>query len=78
VSERVTISLPADVHAEAAAAKGDRTWAELVLDGAHADATAGRVGEGQGEGQAEPLTADDVPMVADKVAEQLENRMTRR
>jgi len=78
MADRVTISVPEDAYEEAKAAKGDRTWAEGLLDGARADATTGRDGEGQDERQAHPLTADDVPMLADAVADRVENRLTRR
>jgi len=78
MADRVTISVPEDAYEEAKAAKGDRTWAEVLLDGAHADTTTGRDGEGQDERHAHPLTADDVPMLRREIAEELESRMTRR
>lgn len=81
MGDRVTISVPEDAYEEARAHKDDRTWAEVLLDGAHADGDAdadGRDGEGQDERHDPPLTADDVPMVADAVAERVDNRLTRR
>jgi hypothetical protein len=74
MTDRKTITVDADVFAEAKANKGERTWAELFLDGAHADSSAER----QDERHAEPLTADDVPMLRREIADELENRMTRR
>lgn len=74
MSDRKTITVDPDVFQEAKDHKGDRTWAELLLDGAYADSE----DERQGEGQPQPLTADDVPMLRHEIAEELENRMTRR
>jgi len=74
MGDRKTITVDADVFQEAKANKGDRTWAELLLDGAHADSE----DEGQDERHPKPLTADDVPMLRREIAEELENRMTRR
>jgi hypothetical protein len=78
MADRVTISVPEDAYEEARERKGDRTWAEVLLDGAHADTTAGRGDEGHDEPMPDALTADDVPMLADAVAERVENRLTRR
>lgn len=85
MGERTTLSIDDDVAEEARAHKGDRTWADLVLDGAHAPGarhddgeTAGRHDEGQDEPHPDALTADDIPLVADAVAERVENRLTRR
>ena len=74
MSDRKTITVDADVFQEAKDHKGDRTWAELLLDGAHADSE----DERQDERHPNPLTADDVPMLRREIAEELENRMTRR
>jgi len=78
MSDRVTISVPEDAYEEAKAAKGDRTWAGVLLDGAQADTTAGRDDEGQDEPMPDALTADDVPMLRREIADELEHRMTRR
>lgn len=72
MTDRKTITVDEDVFEEARANKGDRTWAELILDGAHADSE----DEGQDEGQPKPLTAEDVPMLKREIASELENRMT--
>lgn len=78
MTERTTISIRDEVFEEAKAAKGDRTWDELVLDGAHALETDGREDEGQDERHAQALTADDLPMIKNAVAGEVENRLTRR
>lgn len=75
---RKTISVSEETFEEAKAQKGDRTWDELVLDGAHADETDSKSDEGQDEGHANALTADDVPMLKREIADELESRMTRR
>ena len=74
MTDRKTITVDEDVFEEAKANKDGRTWAELLLDGAHADDG----DERQSERHPKPLTADDVPLLADEIAEKLENRMTRR
>lgn len=71
---RKTITVDEDVFKEAKANKDDRTWGELILDGAHADSE----DEGQDERYPNLLTADDVPMLKREIADELENRMTRR
>jgi len=78
MSDRKQISISPEVFEEAKANKGDRTWDELVLDGAHADETEGRNDEGQNEGHPTPLTAEDIPMLRREIGEEVENRMTRR
>jgi len=74
MSDRKTITVDADVFEEAKANKGDRTWAELLLDGAHANSE----DERQDERHSQLLTADDVPMLRREIAEELQNRMMRR
>ena len=78
MSDRKTISVPADVFEEAKAHKGDRTWSEVLLEGAHTGDIDTGTDEGQDERHPRPLTADDVPMLKREIAEELENRMTRR
>lgn len=75
---RKTISVPEAVYEEAHAHKGDRTWADVLLDGAHAGKTDTRRDEPQGEPHPAPLTADDLPMIRNAIADELENRLTQR
>jgi hypothetical protein len=78
MTDRRTISISEATFEEAKANKDGRTWDELVLDGAHTDETASADDEGQDERQAQPLTADDVPMLRREVADEVESRLTRR
>lgn len=78
MTNRKQISIPEDVYEEAKANKGDRTWGEVLLDGAHADETGRSDDEGQDDGHPTPLTADDVPMLRREIGDEVENRMTRR
>lgn len=57
--DRTTTTVAADVFAEAQAHKGDRTWGELVRDGAHADDTEERADEGQDEPMTDVLVEPD-------------------
>jgi len=74
---RKTITVSEDAFEEAKEHKGDRTWDEIILAGAHADETDVQRDEGHDEGQPQPLTADDVPMLKREIAEELESRMNR-
>lgn len=78
MTDRKRISVSEDVFAEAKAHKGDRTWDELVLDGAHASDTGGQDDGGHDDTQPAPLTADDVPLLRREIADEIEDRMTRR
>lgn len=78
MTDRRTISVSEATFEEAKAHKGDRTWDELVLDGAHAGESDAGADEGQDERQVQPLTADDVPMLRREVADEVESRLTRR
>jgi len=80
MSDRKSLSVDEDAFEEAKDHKGDRTWSEIIVAGAHANSdgeTDAQRDEGQGEGQPQPLTADDVPMLKRVIAEELENRMNR-
>lgn len=76
--DRVSISLPAETHEDASERKGDHTWAEVVRAGVDALESDEEGGAGQDAGHPAPLTAEDVPMLAREVADEVENRMTRR
>lgn len=70
-NDRTTISLPNDVYEEASEHKGDRTWAEVVRDGAYA--------EGRREHPASPrLETRHIPELADAIAEEVVARLEER
>lgn len=73
--DRVTISVPEDHFEEAKAHKDDRTWGEILVDGAKSD---GQSDEGQGEAHPTPLTVDDIPILRREIGDEVEDRMTRR
>jgi hypothetical protein len=78
MGDRKTITVSEAAWKEAKEKKGDRTWDDLVRDGARAETADETDDEWQSERHPQPLTADDVPMLRREIVDELENRMTRR
>lgn len=79
MSDRTTISLDDDVHERLTDAKrDDESWSECfdrLLDMAGEDVI---MPDDGANAETNALTADDVPMLVDRLGDEVENRLTRR